>query len=101
MGAVNSSPVVPRHGEITGLTSLISTGAQAGVLLYSRTIQNKSLTFAMRFGVTALAKLRQDSQLAPPATKGSFTLQFTDDYCKAGVTCYRKNPYTGPCACPS
>ena len=28
--AVNSSPPVPRHGEIVGLTSLIRTEAQAG-----------------------------------------------------------------------
>ena len=53
--AVISAPVVPRHGEITGLTSLISTGAQAGVLLYSRTIQNKSLTFAMRLCLSIIA----------------------------------------------
>lgn len=49
--AVNNSPAVPRHGEITGLSSLISTEAQSGVLLYSRTIYNKSLTFAMCFQV--------------------------------------------------
>jgi hypothetical protein len=49
--AVNSSPAVPRHGEIVGLTSLIRTEAQAGVLVYSRTLNNASLTFAMRFAV--------------------------------------------------
>jgi len=50
--AVNSSPALPRHGEITGLTSLITTEANAGVLLYSRTINDDSLTFAMRFQVS-------------------------------------------------
>ena len=49
--AVNSSPPLPRHGEITGLTSLIRTEAQAGLLVYSRTIDNASLTFAMPFTV--------------------------------------------------
>ena len=49
--AVNNSPVVPRHGEITGLTSLIRTDPQSGVLLYSRTLNNASITFAMRFQV--------------------------------------------------
>jgi hypothetical protein len=47
--AVNNSPALPRHGELTGLTSFVRTEAQAGVLLYSRTINNESLTFAMRF----------------------------------------------------
>ena len=51
--AVNSSPVLPRHGEITGLTSLVRTGALTGVLLYSRTINNSSITFAMRFRAPA------------------------------------------------
>ena len=50
--AVNNSPAVPRHGEITGLTSLVRTGNQTGVLLYSRTLDNTSITFAMRFHVT-------------------------------------------------
>ena len=50
--AVNSSPVLPRHGEITGLTSLVRTELQAGVLLYNRTINSTSLTFAMRFHVS-------------------------------------------------
>jgi hypothetical protein len=49
--AVNSSPAVPRHGEIVGLTSLVRTGAQTGVLIYSRTLHNASITFAMRFRV--------------------------------------------------
>jgi len=50
--AVNSSPALPRHGEITGLTSLITTKANAGVLFYSRTIKDDSLTFAMRFQIS-------------------------------------------------
>ena len=49
--AVNNSPALPRHGEITGLTSLIRTEASGGVLLYSRTLNNHSITFAMRFQV--------------------------------------------------
>jgi len=50
--AVNNSPALPRHGEITGLTSLIRTDAQAGVLSYSRTLNGSSLTCAMRFEVS-------------------------------------------------
>ena len=53
---------MPRHDEITGLTSLVRTEAQAGVLLYSRTINNKSLTFAMHFRVLPPRMLRGEPE---------------------------------------
>ena len=55
--AVNNSPALPRHGEITGLTCLIRTGAQAGIVVYSRTIDNASLTFAMPFTAPQAARV--------------------------------------------